>query len=53
MERDFAVDSLQMQQNGDSPIQLVIADRREFAGQPGIATRFNEPSRPGVQEQRP
>jgi hypothetical protein len=30
IERDFAVDSLQVQQNANSPIQLVIADRREF-----------------------
>jgi hypothetical protein len=52
IERDFAVDSPQTA-NGDSSIQLVIADRGDFTGQPRIAARFNEQSRPGAQEQRP
>jgi hypothetical protein len=33
MERDFAANSLQMQQTAISPIQLLIADRKEFTGQ--------------------
>src|SRR5271169_3213885 len=34
----FAADAA----NGDSPIQFLIADRREFTGQPRIAARLNE-----------